>query len=288
MQKIGFIVDSFSCLTEKEANQLGFGYLPFRIELDDKTYDDGIEISKKDLLEKIGQANKVKTSLPRLDVVQEVLEKMTQEYEVVVYLPISEKLSGAYNAVNNFKSEYPNLYIMPNRFVGIQYIKAIEFIKSEYEKGQTLDQITGYINEILNQTATFILPHSLNFAINGGRISGLKKFALKVLSKMKLMPFIRFYLDENSMAGIARGVKGAIKQIIEKAIGLTKTKSIQELNEKYFINFIYGIDETFNQDIKKIIDESGLIIEHSELNTSVIAAHTGPQAIAISLMPKVK
>ncbi|VEU76961.1 DegV family protein [Mycoplasmopsis columbina] len=287
MKKIGFIVDSFSCLSKEEANQKGFGYFPFRLDLDDKVYEDGVDLSSKDILEIIDKSQDYKTSLPRLDIMEEVISQMSKEYDDVIYLPISSTLSGSLSAANNFKSEFSNFHIYDNQYVGEQFLEVIKYIKREYEKGVSLDIIFEKLNDFQKDTIVYILPLNLNYAIKGGRISGVKKFLLKAFSKVKLVPFIKFANSQNSTAGIARGTKGAIIQIVEKIIDFTNLKNIDEINQKYNLYFIHGLDQEFNQMVLKIVKETKLEINSSKLNSGVIAVHTGPEAISLSIMPKI-
>ncbi|WP_416738199.1 DegV family protein [Mycoplasmopsis meleagridis] len=288
MKKVGFILDSFSCLTQEEANKLGYGYFPFRVDIDNKIYHDGVDLNKDTLLKLIAQGNKVQTSLPSLEIMENVISSMCEEYDMVIYLQISETLSGAMSAANNFTSEYKNFIIIPNRFVADQFLYVIEYIKNAIEKGLTINDIKKKLALIQKDTETYIIPFDLKYLINGGRISNLKKFVLKSVSKMKLLPFIRFHLNENSPAGIARGYKGATTQIISKLLDKVKDHKPFSLLEKFHINFVSGINEEVNNDVIRIFKENKLTFNSVRVNTSVIAVHTGPDAVAVSIMPKIK
>lgn len=62
MKKLGIIVDSFSGLTQEQANEKGYRFLPLRIEIDGVFYEDGKGIDSQDLLKKLTKEAKVKTS----------------------------------------------------------------------------------------------------------------------------------------------------------------------------------------------------------------------------------
>ncbi|UUM19013.1 DegV family protein [Mycoplasma sp. 1018B] len=288
MKKIGYILDSFSCINQKEAQQLGYGYFPFIVEADGNIYNDGIDLTKKELLEIIEKSKNVKTSLPNLQLMENIIKKMCQEYDIVVYLPIAETLSGAMSAANNFTQDYKNFYILKNRFVANQYLSAIKYIDKLFQENKTIENIQKEINKISLTTETYIIPTDLNYLINGGRISNLKKFLLKSVSKMKLTPYIKFHLNDNSPAGIARGYKGAALQIIDKLLAKVKNSSVNELLAKFEINFIYGINKIINEEIKNLFSNKQITFNNEKLNTSVIAVHTGPDAVAISIMPKLE
>ncbi|VEU77849.1 DegV family protein [Mycoplasmopsis columbinasalis] len=289
MKKIGFIVDSFACIDQKEADALGVGFLPFQLDIDGTVIDDdGITLSREEVLTKIGEVKNVKTSLPKLNKTHELFTQICSQYEEVIYMPINSHLSGASNAANNFLAEFPNLKIYHNHLVGPQYFEVINFIQEELTKGKEVDEILEVVDKIQAETVTFILPQKLEYAIKGGRVGGLKRLVLKTIMKMKLFPYIKFSETGNSTPGIARSIKSAIKQIVEKILKFSSVKTLEELHERYNIFCIYGNDYAFNKEIEQYAQEFGLIPNIHKLSSAVIAIHTGPEAISFSISPKTK
>ncbi|MGY5139482.1 DegV family protein [Mycoplasmopsis gallinarum] len=285
MKKIGFILDSFSCLTETEANQKNYYFIPLRVDLDDKIYEDGIDFNQKDLLELIAKSQTYKTSLPKLTTIEEIFQKASKENDYVIYFPINSSLSGTFSAAKTISQDFNNIYVIDNNFVGIQYEKVIQKIQQMNQSGANFEEILNFINNIQNQFLTYILPLDLKYAINGGRVNGIKKFFLLGMSKLKLMPFLRFSNNEVVNAGVGRNIKSVITQIIDKILEFTKSTA-NELKDKFDLTFIYGIDNKFNNEVINIAKENNLEIINSQINSSIIAIHTGPDALALSIMPK--
>ncbi|OAB49027.1 DegV family protein [Mycoplasmopsis gallinarum] len=285
MKKIGFILDSFSCLTETEANQKNYYFIPLRVDLDDKLYEDGINFNQKDLLELIAKSQTYKTSLPKLTTIEAIFQKASKENDYVIYFPINSSLSGTFSAAKTISQDFNNIYVIDNNFVGIQYEKVIQKIQQMNQNGANFEEILNFINNIQDQFATYILPLDLKYAINGGRVNGIKKFFLLGMSKLKLMPFLRFSNNEVVNAGVGRNIKSVITQIIEKILEFTKSTA-NELKDKFDLTFIYGIDNKFNNEVINIAKENNLEIINSQINSSIIAIHTGPDALALSIMPK--
>lgn len=285
MKKIGFILDSFSCLTETEANQKNYYFIPLRVDLDDKLYEDGIDFNQKDLLELIAKSQTYKTSLPKLTTIEEIFQKASKENDYVIYFPINSSLSGTFSAAKTISQDFNNIYVIDNNFVGIQYEKVIQKIQQINQNGANFEEILNFINNIQDQFLTYILPLDLKYAINGGRVNGIKKFFLLGMSKLKLMPFLRFSNNEVVNAGVGRNIKSVITQIIEKILEFTKS-TVNELKDKFDLTFIYGIDNKLNNEVINIAKENDLEISNSQINSSIIAIHTGPDALALSIMPK--
>lgn len=73
MKKLGIIIDSFSSLSKKEAQDLGFEFLSLQLEADGKLYQDGI-LDAKEMLETVRDAKVVATSLPTLESMENAIK----------------------------------------------------------------------------------------------------------------------------------------------------------------------------------------------------------------------
>ncbi|MCS4537081.1 DegV family protein [Mycoplasma sp. CSL7475-4] len=284
MKKIGFIFDSFVCLTKNELQEMGYGYIPLITEIDNETYLDGIDVDRRELLKKIAQTENIKTSLPYMATFAEVFGQMCSQYDEVIYLPISNKLSSTSSAASNFLEEFKNLHIIDNSFVADQYLEVAKFASKYFEKHQDINKLIEKIKEINQKSLTFIVPKNIHYLVKGGRVSSFKKFMLGAMSIVKLLPYVKFDLEGTSTGGVGRGPKGVIKQIIAKFEEFTGLDT-KEITQQYKIFTINGIDEEFNSLAAESFKQKGIEFANKKLNSSVIAIHTGPEAQAFTLMP---
>ncbi|QBF34491.1 DegV family EDD domain-containing protein [Mycoplasmopsis phocirhinis] len=284
MKKIGFIFDSFVCMTKDEAEKMGYGYIPLITEIDNHSYLDGVEVNRRELLEKIAKSKNIKTSLPYLAWFEQVFKQMCSKFDEVIYLPISSKLSSTSSAAANFVNEFKNLHIIENAFVADQYLEVAQYGVKHFQKHQDINKLIEKINEIKQKTLTFIFPKNIDYLVKGGRVSSFKKFMLGAMSIVKLSPYVKFDLQGTAMGGIGRGPKGVIKQIIakfEEFTGLSTNALVQE----YKIFSVTGIDDEFNLFALDLFKKKGIEFVNKKFNSSVIAVHTGPEAQAFTLMP---
>ncbi|QSF13876.1 DegV family protein [Mycoplasma sp. Mirounga ES2805-ORL] len=287
MKKIGFIIDSFSCETEKSAKEKGFEFFSIDVEIDGKLYEDGRGIDRTKMLEMIRDGKSIKTSLPKLGMMEETIKRMTKEYDEVIYVGISTGLSSSMRIAATLESAYKNFHIFENSLAGDMYLEIIEFIKNKFEEGKTISQIIEETNKIQEQSLIFILPQKINYLIEGGRATGFKKLLLKTFSKLSVLPYVKFYDNKVSNGGIARSSSKAATQIVHKLLNHVELSSASEINDKYDVHFIYGIDEDFNNSVRSTCEKLGIKFASEKLNASSIAVHTGPEAISLSIMPKI-
>lgn len=285
MKKLGIIFDSFVCLTKKEAQEQGFYYIPLLAEIDGKTFQDGIDLDRRELLEAIGKTNKIRTSLPFPGDIEEVFRKASVENDEVIFFPICAKLSSAFSTATNIAKEFNNVHVVDTAFVGQQLIDVALWAQKHYQKHEDIHRTISQIPTIISKSISFIITPDIKYAINGGRVSSFKKFVLGTLSKIKIAPIIRFDINGASTAGIGRGPKGAMKQIITKLCDFTGL-SVDKIPSEFQIYTINGIDEDFNKLAIEIFKENGIEFMDFKLNCSPVAIHTGPQAHCYSVIPK--
>ncbi|MGV2393448.1 UNVERIFIED_CONTAM: DegV family protein [Campylobacter lari] len=287
MKTIGFIVDSIACTPADELAKNEIGYLPFRSDIDGTTFEDYLDLPQEKILSMIKVASSVKSSLPRLDKMENMLEEMSKKYDYVIYLPISECLSSTFATASNLAKEYPNVTVYNNEFGGNQFLEVIRFAKKVFKETQEISKVIKALDYIKERSMTFVLPNDLKFVINGGRVSTMKKFALKTMKLLHLYPFIKYHNNSATTGGIAKSFKGAAKQVIEKLLKFAQLHKFDDSTDSYRLTISCGIDKDAYAELIQVCNELNVKFSNEGILCSSIALHTGPGAFAIGIMPNV-
>ncbi|WP_324672220.1 DegV family protein [Mycoplasma sp. 888] len=277
MKKIGIIIDSFSGISKTEAENHGFYYLPLQIEIDKKVYQDGI-VDPLEVLEKLATATDIKSSSPKLDMLQSTVKKAAEENQEVIYLGISSKLSSTPNHVAAMSNEYKNIHVVDNHFSGIQLLYAAKYAKKLSEQGLEVQSIIDRLAKLNEKSHTFLLPMNLKYLISGGRLSSVKKF---IASKVSIYPVLSY--DKNdavSFVSFKLTSSSAIKKLFEKVM------EVVDKPEDYVFTWMHGIDEKVNKLVQEQAQKHSIKLVNEQLTSSVISVHTGPEAFAIMITPK--
>ncbi|MGZ9755394.1 DegV family protein [Mycoplasma sp. 246B] len=278
MKRLGIIVDSFSGLSVAQADELGYKFLPLQVEIDGESFEDGY-VSNLEILKKISVTSKIKTSLPKIDKMTRIIQDAAKNYDDVIYLGISQHLSNTFMQARSISMELSNVHIMENHLFGNQIVRTVAHLKKMYENGASINQLFETLNNINETSRTFIVPYRLEYLINGGRLSGIKKF---LLSKLKVYPVLS-YNEEGKVKSVA--TKWNFKNATAKAFDLVNEfidslKNIDK-NAKYYVDLISGVNDEVNQ----AITSDQFIKASTQITTPLpIAAHTGPEAFAVSVM----
>lgn len=274
MKKLGIIIDSFACITQQQANELGYHLLPLQVEINDQlTKEETINNLK--LLEDISVAQSTKTSLPNLGLIEETLTYCARTYEHTIFIGISEHLSSTPKYIDSFSQEHGNIHVIKNNLVGSQIKEAILLAQNVYQQTQDIKKVKSALAKFISKCSTYILPATLDHMIKGGRLTGIKKL---LLSTIKMVPLLKYEPEGTvSVATLKRTQKGALDKLVEKITD--EVKGIK--NASYEI--ICGIDKNINEKLEKITQNLNII--NREITPAAIAIHTGPDAVCLTSMP---
>ncbi len=96
MKKIGIVTDSHSSISQEEAEKLGIFVLPMPFYIDGVCYYESVTLSRELFFEKLAAGADITTSQPSPTAVMEIWDKALEQFEKILYLPISSGLSGSY------------------------------------------------------------------------------------------------------------------------------------------------------------------------------------------------
>ena len=96
MKPTGIVTDSHSGISQKEAEKLGIYVLPMPFYIDDQIYYEDIDLSREEFFKKLDSGADISTSQPAPADVTGLWDKALEEYQQILYMPISSGLSGSW------------------------------------------------------------------------------------------------------------------------------------------------------------------------------------------------
>ncbi|MBW0595724.1 DegV domain-containing protein [Mycoplasma anatis] len=273
MEKIAIVVDSSSGLTKKQAEENGWFFIPLHIEIDDKLYDDGINISN-DTLFNIFNANSkmAKTSSTKLGEVIELIEKLNQSYDKILIYPISKFLSGQYQSIKMLESDYPKLRVVESTNIAAPTVLDLINFEENIKNGISFEDAFAQFK--VNKNSISLMPKYNDFLVKGGRLSPAAATLARLL---KIVPIISFSEGQLLKEGKGRVFAKTVFNVIED-----KTKNYNSDSELIILHSNNSeIQDYINFAKEKI---NGQIYVGSI--PSVVAIHTGPEAVVVILYPK--
>ena len=96
MSKIGIVTDSNSGISQKEAKEMGIFVLPMPFYIDGECFYESVTLSRELFFEKLAAGADITTSQPSPTAVMEIWDRALEQFEKILYMPISSGLSGSY------------------------------------------------------------------------------------------------------------------------------------------------------------------------------------------------
>ena len=106
MAKIAIVTDSNSGITQAEGKKIGIYVLPMPFMIDEVTYYEDIDLTQEQFYEKLKSGANIATSQPSPDSVTSLWDKLLQEYDEIVHIPMSSGLSGSCQSAMAFAADY--------------------------------------------------------------------------------------------------------------------------------------------------------------------------------------
>ena len=94
-QKTAIVTDSNSGITQDLSRELGIFTIPMPFIIDGETYYEDISLTQEEFYARLGSDADIATSQPAAGEVLELWDKVLEDYDALVHIPMSSGLSGA-------------------------------------------------------------------------------------------------------------------------------------------------------------------------------------------------
>ncbi len=273
------ILDSTSDIPLDLAQELNINIIPLQLVMDGKTYLDGIDIDKRQVLELLvsGKA-KLSTSQPDPISIEKTIKETLSKSKKAVIITLSSQLSGTYNAIRLVSSKYSEVALIDGKSISLGLtllaIRALE----KYKEGYDIQNIKEYIQRLQKHSFFLIALQTVKYLIRSGRISNLKGGIAEFLGIKPILTLTKEgTLDK---FGQAFGEKSAFNKII---------KSLKkELNP--FATYDFGIAYVGRSEyIERLEDfiRKNFNVRHLIKNEAgpLLSIYAGPGAYGVVALP---
>lgn len=289
MNKIGIITDSHCGISVEEAAKYGIRVLPMPLYVDDNCFYEGTTITREEFFEKLKTSDKVTTSQASPGEVMDLWQECLENYETILYMPISSGLSGSCNSAKLFAEDEQykdKVFVVDNGRISTPMHRSILDAVELIGKGYTAKEIKDILEGGKDNMSIYIAVETLEYLKKGGRISGATA-AIGTLLDIK--PILRLHTGLLEQFDKCRGNKKARKIMLEtiKNDIETKFKDFSD-DEIYLLAATSADDETTEKWIKQIEEYfPGKKVMCDPLSLG-ICCHTGEGAlgVGVSCRPK--
>lgn len=245
------------------------------INLDDKTYVDGVDITTEKLFELVDEKQELpKTSAKGSEEYKEFFEEILKTYDAVIHVGFSSELSCSYQNANIAIRDLKRAYIVDSKNLssghGMMVLEAVELVN----QGLSPEEIVERLNKVVNKISTSFVINTMKFLFKGGRCTGLQYFGANLL---KIKPSI---VVEDGKMKLGKKYVGKITECTIKYIDDTLSMANNVSKDRIFLTYSSSRELNIPK-IKEHLETKGF--KEIIVNTAgcTVSTHCGPDCIGI-------
>ena len=285
MKKVAVVTDSNSGFTQQQAKEAGIYVLPMPFFVNGTLYYEDIDLSQEQFYEKLEGNADISTSMPAVGDVTDLWDKLLQEYEEVVHIPMSSGLSGSCETAIMLSRDYEGkVEVANNQRISVTQKQAVYDAKTLADQGKTALEIREHLERTKFDSSIYIILDTLYYLKKGGRITPA---AAALGTLLKLKPVLQIQGEKLDAFAKARTTKQG-KNIMIEAIKNDFAGRFQDPEGKnMWLEIAYTKNLDAALELKKELLE---IFPDREINVDPlslsVACHIGPGALAIACCKK--
>lgn len=284
--KIAISTDGNSGFTHAETEKLGITIIPTPVIIDGEIYLEDISLTQDFFYEKLTGNSQISTSQPSPDSLQEYWDKLLEEYDEIVYIPISSGLAAAYDTayqltqtIDRYKGK---VFAIDNHRVSVTQKQSLLDALNMAKDGKTAKEIADWLTETAMKSSIYITVNTLTYLKKGGKLNPAVAFVGNLL---KIKPVLQNHGEKfdqftkaRKMSDAKAAMVGAMKKDLETKFADELKKGQMTLQIAHTKNLDAALK--FKTEIEEAFPDVELTFVDS-LSLSV-SCHIGPGALALA------
>ena len=285
--KIAAATDSNSGITQDQAKQLGVHVLPMPFIIDGQMYYEGVDLTHEEFFRRMEEGADITTSQPSPGEVTDFWDKLLEEYDAVVYIPMSSGLSGSCQTAIMLSDDYDGkVQVVNNQRISVTQEQSALDARDLAAKGYEAAQIKEILERVKYESSIYVTLTTLKYLKKGGRITPAAA-ALGTLLRIK--PVLTIQGEKLDAFSKARTAKQA-RSIMLTALAKDLDERFHDKNAEHtYLEIAHTCNEEDAKELEAALKEQypGADITTAPLSLS-IACHIGPGSLAVACSGKLK
>lgn len=288
MKKVAVVTDSNSGITQDAAKQLGIHVMPMPFFVNGDTFYEDINMDQDQFYVYLEQDAKVTTSQPSPDSLIKLWDSILEEYEQMVYIPMSSELSSACaSAMSLAADDYEGkVYVVDNQRISVtqkhSVLEAIELA----DKGYDAKMIHDILIRDKFESSIYIMLDTLTYLKKGGRLTPA---AAAIGTLLRIKPVLQIQgekLDVYSRVKTLTQGKNTMMSAIRHDF---EERFRDPQGEDFEIMVAYTKDDTdarlFASELER--EFPGHKVKMVDPLSLSVSCHIGPGALAVAISRKI-
>ena len=285
MSKVAIVTDSNSGITQKRGEELGIYVLPMPFFIDGELYLEDITLSQEQFYEKLGADSEISTSQPSPGDVMDLWDKLLEDYDEIVCIPMSSGLSSTCETALSLAQDYDEkVQVVNNQRISVTQEQSVYDAIKLRDEGKSAAEIRQVLEKEKMQASIYITVDTLKYLKKGGRITPA---AAAIGTVLNLKPVLQIQGEKLDAFAKVRGWKAAKKTMLN-AIEKDLTDRFADVKDQMVLGMAYTCSKEEADEWRNEIQTRFPDYELVEGSLSLsIACHIGPGAMAVTCMKRV-
>ena len=284
MSRITIVTDSNSGILQAEGKELGVTVIPMPFTINMDEFFEELSITQDEFYDYLAKGVDVTTSQPSEYYLEELWEGLLQNYDELVYIPMTSGLSKTCENAMRYAERFDGkVQVVDNKRISVtlkeSVLEAIQLAK----EGKSAKEIKEILEADKGKANIYIMMGVLKYLKKGGRISPT---AATVAEALRIKPILWSKGDNFEKFALAMSVGQAKKKMINQLIHDLETEFKQEYeNGQVCISLAHTQNfaeaQKFKEEIIKNIPN--VPVHFVDPLSLSVSCHIGPGALACTV-----
>ncbi len=288
MKKTAIVTDSNAGILPEEAEEKQIFMLPMPFMIDGKDYLENVNLTSGAFYQMMKENKSISTSQPAPGDVLALWDKVLEEYEELVYIPMSSGLSASCQSAYMLSKDYEGrVQVVDNRRISVTQKSAVYDALALVEKGKSASEIRNILELDGDNSSIYIMLDTLYYLKKGGRITPA---AAAIGTVLRLKPVLQIQgslLDAFAKARTINHAKttmiNAVRSDMENRFGGADPENCSLFiahtdNGEMAMQFKAEVEAAF----------PGFRVDELDPLSLVISCHIGPGSLALACCKKLR
>ncbi len=257
--------------------------LPMPFYIDDEVFYEDIDLTQEEFYERLEGDSKISTSMPVVGDVLDKWDELLEDYDEIVYIPMSSSLSGSFQTAYMLAmdEDYEDkVFVVDNQRISVTMKESVYDALYLAEKGYGGEDIKNILEDHKRDSSIYISLATLSYLSKGGRLT---KSAAMLGNLLRIKPVLQIqggkldtYAKARTVVQCKQTMIDAVKADIKNRFG--DDPSVCTIAIAHTANEDEALK--FRDEVLSIWPKQDIVVDPLSLS---VACHIGPGALALTV-----
>ncbi len=211
--RVAVATDSNSGISQAQGARYGIGVIPMPFLIDGQEYFEDVSITREEFFQRLEEGADVRTSQPSPEAVTSLWDRLLEEYEEVVYIPMSGGLSNSVQTALMLAESYGGrVQVVDNHRISCTQKQSVLEAMRLAGAGWNAKAIRDFLILHAYDASIYIAVDTLKYLKKGGRVTAA---GAALGSLLNIKPILQIQGDKLDAYAKVRGMKLAQEKMLQ-------------------------------------------------------------------------